>query len=161
MPVLTRRRGRVPGGVVPPPVRGSAENVREEPAGRRTGGHLVQRGPYLGGGALDNGGEQGGLGAEILEDHRLGNADPCRHVGDLRGTVPSLGEHLGRRAQDRFPPVSRGQPDPPGRLAARAPAPARRDLAARLGRLGRRGLPARLGLATPCGLLFRCSHLAR
>ena len=80
----------------------------------------LQVGPDLGCGPLDDGGEQGGLGPEVLEDHRFGDADPGRHIGDLRGPVAGLGEHHGRGAQDRLPPLGRGQPGSPGGRAVPA-----------------------------------------
>jgi len=74
---------------------------------------MIERCAGLGRGALDDGGEQPGLGTEVLEDHRLGDAHSLRYVGDLGGTVARLGEHLRRGAQDRLPPLGRRQPGPP------------------------------------------------
>jgi hypothetical protein len=90
---------------------------------------MIERRAGLGGGTLDDGGEQPGLGTEVLEDHRLGDADSLRHIGDLGGTVASLGEHLGRGAQNGLPPLGRRQPGPPRHPAVSVVFPARRHLA--------------------------------
>jgi uncharacterized protein len=99
-------------------VHGPGQHVGQQP-GRRAGafGQVVHPGSDLGRGTPDDGGEQRGLGTEVLEDHRLGHADPLRHVGDLRGTVTGLGEHLGGGVQDRLPPLGCRQPGPPRRPA--------------------------------------------
>ena len=110
-------RPRALGKAVPRPrAARPGQHVGQQP-GRRPGacGQLVERLPGLGGGTLDDGGEQRRLRAEVLEDHRLADPHPGSHVGDLRSPVAGLGEHGGRRAQDRLPPLGRRQPGPPGR----------------------------------------------
>jgi hypothetical protein len=90
---------------------------------------MIERCAGLGRGALDDGGEQPGLGTEVLEDHRLGDAHSLRHVGDLGGTVASRGEHLRRGAQDGLSPLCRRQPGPSRRPAVSVAIHARRHLA--------------------------------
>jgi hypothetical protein len=93
MPGGSRPRAPGRGGVPRGPGCRPGQHMGKHP-GRRPGGsgQFVKRVPGLGGCALDDGGEQRGLGAEVLEDHRLGDANPGGHVGDLRGPVADLGE---------------------------------------------------------------------
>ncbi|WP_276522164.1 class I SAM-dependent methyltransferase [Streptomyces rhizosphaericus] len=51
---------------------------------------------------LHHGGEQRGLGLEVLEDHRLGDPDARGHLRDLAALVAALGELGAKTALGRF-----------------------------------------------------------
>jgi hypothetical protein len=85
-------------------------------------GEVVKRRAHVTGQPVEHGGEQGGLGAEVLEDDRLGHPDPGRHVGHLPRAVAAGGEHLGGRLKDGLPPLLSAQPGAPGRPALARPA---------------------------------------
>jgi hypothetical protein len=84
-------------------------------------GEGVKRRAHVAGQPVEHGGEQGGLGAEVLEDDRLGHPDPRGHVGHLPRAVAADREHLGGRLEDGLPPLPGGQPGaprPPGLAGA-------------------------------------------
>ena len=90
------------------------EDVRQQVGDRVVvAGEVVKRRTHIACQPVEHGGEQGGLGAEVLEDHRLGHPDPGGHVGHLPRAVAAGGEHLGRGVQDRLPPLPGGQPGTP------------------------------------------------
>jgi hypothetical protein len=66
---------------------------------------------FLGGAgrALDHGGEQARLRAEVLEYHRLADADPGGDLGRFRALVAGFGEHGGGGRQDRLAALFGGQ----------------------------------------------------